>query len=99
MARKFRDYSNKRWANPMFERKSGLKRHLPWGRWLGGLAVVALVGAGIWLLFFSDFLRFVRTKQLPDGVTKPVAYSDVSTKEKAQSLIKPFFDAKPPKLL
>jgi hypothetical protein len=57
MARKFRDYSNKRWANPMFERKSGLKRRLPWGRWLGGLAVLALVGGGIWLLLFSDFLR------------------------------------------
>lgn len=33
------------------------------------------------------------------GVTKPVAYPDFSTKEKAQSMIKPFVDGKPPKLL
>jgi nitrite reductase (cytochrome c-552) len=33
------------------------------------------------------------------GVTKPVAYPDFSTKEKAQSTIKPFVDGKPPKLL
>jgi len=33
------------------------------------------------------------------GVTKPVAYPDFSTKEKAQTLVKPFIDGKPPKLL
>jgi nitrite reductase (cytochrome c-552) len=33
------------------------------------------------------------------GVSKPVEYPDFSTKEKAQSLIKPFVDGKPPKLL
>jgi nitrite reductase (cytochrome c-552) len=33
------------------------------------------------------------------GVTKPVAYPDFSTKEKAQELIKPFVEGKPPKLL
>ena len=33
------------------------------------------------------------------GVTKPVEYPDFSTKEKAQTLIKPFVDGKPPKLL
>ena len=33
------------------------------------------------------------------GVTKPIEYPDFSTKEKAQTLIKPFVDGKPPKLL
>lgn len=33
------------------------------------------------------------------GITKPIAYPDFSTKEKAQALIKPFVDGKPPKLL
>jgi hypothetical protein len=33
------------------------------------------------------------------GVTKPIDYPDFSTKEKAQALIKPFVDGKPPKLL
>jgi nitrite reductase (cytochrome c-552) len=33
------------------------------------------------------------------GVTHPIAYPDFSTKEKAQSLIKPFVEGKPPKLL
>jgi nitrite reductase (cytochrome c-552) len=33
------------------------------------------------------------------GVVKPVGYPDFSTKEKAQTLIKPFIDGKPPKLL
>jgi nitrite reductase (cytochrome c-552) len=33
------------------------------------------------------------------GVTKPVAYPDFSTKDKAQGLIKPFVEGKPPKLL
>jgi nitrite reductase (cytochrome c-552) len=33
------------------------------------------------------------------GVSKPVEYPDFSTKEKAQTLIKPFVDGKPPKLL
>lgn len=33
------------------------------------------------------------------GVSKPVAYPDFSTKQKAQTLIKPFVDGKPPKLL
>lgn len=33
------------------------------------------------------------------GVTKPVAYPDSSTKEKAQSLVKSFADGVPPKLL
>ena len=33
------------------------------------------------------------------GVTKPVKYPDFSTKEKAQGLIKPFVEGKPPKLL
>jgi len=33
------------------------------------------------------------------GTTKPIEYPDFSTKEKAQSLIKPFVEGKPPKLL
>jgi nitrite reductase (cytochrome c-552) len=33
------------------------------------------------------------------GVSKPVEYPDFSTKERAQALIKPFVDGKPPKLL
>jgi len=33
------------------------------------------------------------------SVSKPVEYPDFSTKEKAQTLIKPFVDGKPPKLL
>jgi nitrite reductase (cytochrome c-552) len=33
------------------------------------------------------------------GIAKPVEYPDFSTKEKAQSLIKPFVDGKPPRLL
>jgi len=33
------------------------------------------------------------------GVSKPVEYPDFSTKEKAQALIKPFVEGKPPKLL
>jgi nitrite reductase (cytochrome c-552) len=33
------------------------------------------------------------------GVDKPVEYPDFSTKEKAQTLIKPFVDGTPPKLL
>jgi nitrite reductase (cytochrome c-552) len=33
------------------------------------------------------------------GTTKPVAYPDFSTKEKAQRLIEPFVEGKPPKLL
>jgi nitrite reductase (cytochrome c-552) len=33
------------------------------------------------------------------GVSKPMAYPEFGTKEKAQSLIKPFVDGKPPKLL
>lgn len=33
------------------------------------------------------------------GVTKPVAYPDFSTKQKAQALIKPFVEGAPPKLL
>jgi nitrite reductase (cytochrome c-552) len=33
------------------------------------------------------------------GVQKPVEYPDFSTKEKAQTLIKPFVDGKPTKLL
>jgi nitrite reductase (cytochrome c-552) len=33
------------------------------------------------------------------GVSKPVEYPDFSTKEKAQSLVKPFVDGRPPKLL
>jgi nitrite reductase (cytochrome c-552) len=33
------------------------------------------------------------------GVSKPVEYPDFSTKEKAQTLIQPFIDGKPPKLL
>ena len=32
------------------------------------------------------------------GVTKPVEYPDFSTKEKAQAVIKPFVEGKPPKL-
>ena len=33
------------------------------------------------------------------NISKPVEYPDFSTKEKAQTLIKPFVDGKPPKLL
>jgi nitrite reductase (cytochrome c-552) len=33
------------------------------------------------------------------GTTKPVTYPDFTTKEKAQQLIKPFVEGKPPKLL
>ena len=33
------------------------------------------------------------------GVSKPVEYPDFSTKEKAESLIKPFVEGKPVKLL
>jgi len=33
------------------------------------------------------------------GATKPIEYPDFSTKEKAQTLIKPFVEGKPPKLL
>jgi nitrite reductase (cytochrome c-552) len=33
------------------------------------------------------------------GVTKPVQYPDFSTKQKAQSVIKPFVEGKPPRLL
>lgn len=55
MPRKLRDYSYKRFSNPMFERRNQpSKRALLLRRVLGLTALLAVIGGGSWFLFWSD---------------------------------------------